>query len=83
MVRKIPSKEELAEFREAMNEMATVSLDILSANATKYAEALGTFRSALEKAGFSAEESMQIILKITEPQGRRPIFAGGRGSHRR
>jgi hypothetical protein len=59
--------------------MTTVGLDILSANATKYAEALGAFRVALQKSGFSTEESMQIILKVAEQQGRRPIFMGGHG----
>jgi hypothetical protein len=72
----ISSKERIAEFRKVMSEMATARLDIFSTNATKYAEALGAFRAALEKSGFSDEESMQIVLKVVEQPGR-PMFRGG------
>jgi hypothetical protein len=48
MPKKIPSKDEMAEFKKAMSEMTAWRLDILSANATKYAEALGAFRAALQ-----------------------------------
>ena len=82
MPRKIPSSEDIAGFRknmrEGMREMATARLEIFSTNAPKYAEALGAFRAALEKSGFSQEESMQIVLKIVEQPGR-PMFRGGHG----
>jgi hypothetical protein len=81
MPRKIPSNEKLAEFRDFMNGMMAVRLDVLSANASKYAEALGAFRAALEKSGFSSEESMQIVLRVAEQQGRRPMHAGEHGGH--
>jgi hypothetical protein len=81
MPRKIPSKEKLAEFREFMNGMMAVRLDVLSANATRYAETLGAIRAALVKAGFSSDESMQIVLQIAEQRGRRPMHGGERGSH--
>ena len=58
--------------------MATARLDIFSANAPKYAEALGALRAALKKSGFSDDESMQIVLKVVE-QPRRPMFWGGHG----
>jgi hypothetical protein len=82
MPRTPPSEDKLAEIREFMNGMTEVRLDVLSANAAKYAEALGAVRAALKKAGFSTEESMQIILKIAEQQGRRgrPMH-GGEHSH--
>jgi hypothetical protein len=64
-----------------MNGMTAVRLDVLSANATKYAEALGAIRAALEKSGFSTEESMEIVLKIAEQQGRRPMHAGEHGGN--
>jgi hypothetical protein len=79
--KKEPSKEDSGEFREAMNEMVAAGLDTFAANAAKYAEALGAFRAALEKSGFSPEESMQIVLKVAEQPGRRPMFAGGFGGH--
>jgi hypothetical protein len=81
MSRKMPSKEKIDEWRRARIEMAAVGLDVLSANATKYAEALGAFRDALQKSGFSREESMQIILKVAEQRGRRPMFVGEHGGH--
>lgn len=85
MPRKIPSKEELAEFRKTMNDMAIARLEMFGANVTKYAEVLGKFRVALEKSGFSEEESMQIVLKVIEQRRsvflRRPMFAGGHGGH--
>ena len=61
-----------------MTEMISARIDMFKANSVKYAEALGDFRAALEKAGFSKEESMQIILKVAEQPGRRPFFPGGR-----
>lgn len=81
MPRKIPSKEDFVEFRKTMNEMATARLDFFGANVAKYAEVLGAFRAALKKSGFSEEESMQIVLKVIEQPGRRPMFAGGYGGH--
>ena len=59
-----------------MNEMMTARLEMFAANAPKYAKALGTFRDALVKSGFSAEESMQIVLKVVELPGGRPGFPG-------
>ncbi len=79
MPRRVPSKDQIAEFRKTMNEMTTARLEMFGANAAKYAEVLGTFRDALEKSGFSREEAMQILLKAAELPGRRPIFAGQRG----
>lgn len=76
MPRKKPTDEERAEFRKRMNEMIAARLDMLAANTDKYAEVLGAFRKALEKSGFSAEESMQIVLKVAEQPGRRPMYAG-------
>jgi hypothetical protein len=81
MPRTIPSKERLAEFREFMNGMMAVRLDVLSANATKYAQTLGAIRAALVKAGFSSEESMQIVLKIAEQRGERPMHGGEHDGH--
>jgi len=78
MPKKVPSDEELAEFGKVMSEMATARLDLFRANASRYAEALGTFRAALKKSGFSDDESMQIVLKVVE-QPRRPMFWGGHG----
>jgi len=78
MPRKAPSDEKLAEFGKVVSEMATARLDIFRANAEKYAEALGAFRAALKKSGFSDDESMQIVLKAVE-QPRRPMFWGGHG----
>ncbi len=63
-----------------MNEMTAARLDMFVANAPKYAEALGTFRAALQKSGFSPEESMQIILKVADLPGARP-FWGRRHGH--
>jgi hypothetical protein len=74
-------EEKLADLRKVMNEMTTARLDLFAANAPKYAEALGAFRAALEKSGFSKEESMQIVLKAMEQPGRRPMFFRGHGGH--
>jgi hypothetical protein len=81
MPRRIPSDEKLAEFKKTMGEMTAARLEVFAANVTKYAEVLGAYRAALEKSGFSAEESMQIVLKAAEQPGRRPVFVGGRGGH--
>jgi hypothetical protein len=81
MKREFPSEEERAEFRKRMNEMIVWRMNMFEANAARYAEVLGAFRAALQKSGFSAEESMQIILKVAEQPGRRPMFAGGFGGH--
>ena len=81
MQRKAPSEEERAELRKRMNEMIAARIDMFAANAGKYAEVLGAFRAALQKSGFSAEESMQIVLKVAEQPGRRPMFAGGHVGH--
>ncbi len=77
--RKIPSEGELAEFRKFVSGMMAMQLDVLSANATKYAETLGTVRAALVKSGFSSEESMQIVLKLAEQRGRGPMHGGEHG----
>lgn len=61
-----------------MNEVTTARIEQFAANAPKYAKALGTFRAALRKSGFSSEESMQIILKLVE-QPRRPMFGRWHG----
>jgi hypothetical protein len=76
---KVPSEERFAEMRKMMDEMETARLEMFGANATKYAEALGAFRAALQKSGFSAEESMQIVLKVLEQPGRGRMFLGGHG----
>jgi hypothetical protein len=78
---KMPSEEERAEFRKRMNEMIAARMEMFASNAGRYAEVLGAFRAALQKSGFSAEESMQIVLKVAEQPGRRPAFAGGFGGH--
>jgi hypothetical protein len=75
------SEEERAEFRKRMNEMIAARMEMFAANAGRYAEVLGAFRASLQKSGFSAEESMQIVLKVAEQPGRRPMFAGGYGGH--
>jgi len=79
MPRKLPSNDKLVEFRKMMDEMESARLERFGANAPKYAEVLGTFRTALQKSGFSAEESMQIVLKVLEQPSRRHMFMGGRG----
>ena len=81
MPRKVPPKEKLEEFKEFMSGMMAMRLDVLGANATKYAEVLGAFRAALEKAGFSSEEAMQIVLKVADQQGRRPMHRGQHDGH--
>jgi len=81
MPRKVPPKAKLEEFKEFMNGMMAMRLDVLGANATKYAEVLGAFRAALEKAGFSSEEAMQIVLKVADQQGRRPMHRGQHDGH--
>ena len=81
MPRKVPSKDKLEEFRKTMDEMEAARLERFGANAPKYAEVLGAFRAALQKSGFSADESMQIVLKVLEQPGRRPMFWGRRGGH--
>lgn len=65
-----------------MQEMIAARIDMFAASSAKYAEALGTFRAALQKSGFSADESMQIILKVAEQPGRRPMFGGWRMGER-
>ena len=64
-----------------MTEMISARIDMFKANSAKYADALGTFRADLEKSGFSAEESMQIILKVAERPRGRPFFPGRRFDH--
>jgi len=78
MPRKVSSDEELAEFGKVMSRMATARLDVFRANAAKYAEALGIFRAALKKFGFSDDESMQVVLRVVEQPGR-PMLWGGHG----
>lgn len=73
-----PSDEERAEFRKKVNEMIAARIDMFTTNAPKYAESLATFRAALEKSGFSKEESMQIVLKVAERPRMRPFFGGHR-----
>lgn len=66
-----------------MTEMVAARIDMFKTNSAKYAEALGAFRTALQKSGFSAEESMQIVLKVAEwPGGMRPFFHRGPFGHR-
>ncbi len=81
MYRRMPSEEEMAEFKKVMIGMTSARLDVFAANAAKVAEVLGTYRTALQKSGFSAEESMQIVLKAAEQQSRRPMPGWGRGGH--
>lgn len=76
-----PSEEDRAQFRKMMNEMIAARLEMFAANAPRYAEALGMFRTALQKSGFSPEESMQIILKVAELPGMRTPFGRRHGSH--
>jgi hypothetical protein len=79
MPKKLPTKKELADLREFMNEMTTARLEMFRANAARYAEVLGEFRTALEKSGFSSEEAMEIILKVAGQPGPRPMLGGGHG----
>lgn len=74
---KAPTDEERTQFRKMMAEMASARIDMFKSNAPKYADALGTFRASLEKSGFSAEEAMQIVLKVVELPRGRPFFPGG------
>jgi len=74
---RVPTEEDRAEFRKRMNQMIVARIGMFAANAPKYADALGAFRAALLNSGFSAEESMQIVLKVIEQRGGRPMFAGG------
>ena len=78
MPRKTPpidEDEQRDEFRKRMTEMNTARLEMFAANADKTAEVLGEFRKALERSGFSRDESMQIVLKYAEQtMGRRPMF---------
>ena len=74
MPRKLPTDSERAEFRRLMAEMANARIDMFGATAPKYAKVLGDFRAALLKSGFSDEESMQVVLKILELPGRRPMM---------
>jgi hypothetical protein len=71
-----PTDEERAEFRKRMSEMMAARLDMFAQNADKYAKALGAYRKALVKAGFSKQESMQIVLKLAEQTGGRPMHGG-------
>ena len=68
------TEEDRAEFRKRMSEMTAFRLEMFAANVDKTAEVLGAYRKALERSGFSAEESMQIILKSVEQTSRRPMF---------
>lgn len=81
MPRAISSKDKFAEFRDAMSRMETTRLEMFVANAPKYAEGLGAFRAALQKSGFSTEESMQIVLKSMEQPRRGPMFGWRHGGH--
>jgi hypothetical protein len=60
-----------------MNDMTKARLEMFADNAVRYAEVLGAFRAALEKSGFDKGEAMQIVLKVAEQSGRRPMFVGG------
>jgi hypothetical protein len=73
--RKLQAEERIAKIRRFMSEMQTARIELFASNAPKYAEALGAFRSALRKSGFSDEESTQIVLKAMERRGRRPMWA--------
>jgi hypothetical protein len=81
MPRKKPTEDERAEFMKAMDDMTKARLEMFADNAARYAEALGKFRAALEKAGFDKDEAMQIVLKVAEQPGRRPMFMGGYFGH--
>lgn len=82
MPKKSSINEERAQFRKAMQEMTEARVQMFMDNAPRFAQALGVFRAELEEAGFSREESMQIILKMGEfPQGR-PMWRGWGGGHR-
>lgn len=83
MPRKTPSEEKRTEFRKRINDIMAARMEMLKANAPRYADVLGTFRASLIESGFSAEESMQIVLKVAEQPSRRPMFAGAwRGRER-
>ncbi len=64
-----------------MNDMVKARLEMFAVNAARYAEVLGEFRAALEKSGFEKAEAMQIVLKVAEQPGPRPMFAGGHFGH--
>jgi hypothetical protein len=81
MPRKLPTEKERAEFRKLMGEMATARIEMFGATAPKYANVLGEFKAALKKSGFSDEESMQIILRMLELPGRRPMMGPGFHGH--
>lgn len=82
MPKKSPTADERAEFRKLMTEMMGARIQMFMDNAPKFAKALGEFREELEKAGFSREEAMQIVLKMGEfPRGR-PMWRGGGHWHR-
>lgn len=83
MPKKNYSDEEIAEFKEKMKEMTKIRLEMFQENAVKYAQGLGAFRAALKKSGFSDEESMQIILKLSERPPVRPFFFRGMWGRRR
>jgi hypothetical protein len=81
MPRRKPTEDERADFRKALDDMVKARLEMFANNAARYAEALGSFRAALEKAGFDKDEAMQIVLKVAEEPGRRPMFMGGHFAH--
>ena len=73
--------EDRAQFRKAMNEAMKARLEMFADVAPRYAEVLGEFRAALEKSGFDRDEAMQIVLKVAEQRGPRPMFMGGHFGH--
>ena len=77
-----PTEEERAHFRKMMNEMTRGRIEMFASNSAKMAEALGAFRASLIQSGFSAEESMQIILRIADTGMGRPMFGRGFGHER-
>jgi hypothetical protein len=73
-----PTEEERAQFRKMMTEMFGARIETFAKNSARYAEVLGGFRASLIQSGFSAEESMQIVLRVAEQQGGR-VFGRGPG----
>jgi hypothetical protein len=76
-----PTAEERAQFRRMMTEMVGARIEMFAANSARFAEALGAFRASLIQSGFSAEESLQIILRVAEMPGGGPMFGRGFRGH--
>lgn len=80
MESKMPTEEERAQFRAMLDRMISARIEMFATHAPEFARALGTFRAELQKSGFSAEESMQVVLKVADQQ-RWGGFRGGRRGH--